>query len=416
MRPADLVLHTLRIQPSVPPEELRHHWRGVASRALPSLVEYEDCALWLVRRLRDLDVLDALEPGLRLILLLSARRIVARNLRVEAECDAVVRRLTALDVPHVLLKGAARRLVAARYPYADARVIGDVDVLVPLAQAQRAWERLRALGYQCAAEPSRYDGHIHLPPLWTGRRIPIELHTTTSYCLAPADAWHRQTSGARTVPSGGGLALVPSATELFWHALVHAPLRWPRAFSLRFFQDAAVVWAADDQIDWQLVATRLESTEVQHPARARTWLAAAAWLAGRTDIPGPLGTLPPVELSTWLDWRHAVFSTLGRSSGAGMPWVWSPGARSRACRLLIDQGTRRDLRMPRTPAVPRTAGFARVGRFTAAQTARACHALWRACQRPSVRVPRGASGETVQPQADPASPKSRVPSGATRCT
>src|SRR2546430_17586571 len=127
----DLLVETIRLRREVDVAALRRRWTALDPAGVPALVEYEGCVLWLYHRLRDLGLLDAVPAALAEWLATRARRLAAPNLRVHAQRAALVRILNEFHVPHVLLKGAARRLVADRFPYAGARVTGDVDVLVP---------------------------------------------------------------------------------------------------------------------------------------------------------------------------------------------------------------------------------------------------------------------------------------------
>ena len=94
--------------------------------------------------------------------------------------------------------------------------------------------------------------------------------------------------------------MIPSATELFWHALTHARAWWPHAFRVRLLQDAAVVWASGEEIDWGKVAARLISDEPGDIGLAKRWLRAAAWLAGIHTTDERLGELPAFDLSDLL--------------------------------------------------------------------------------------------------------------------
>src|SRR5437764_5709390 len=253
---ADLLLTTLRVRDHVDLTSLRQRWAALDPAGLAALTEYEGSVLWLHRRLREFGLLDVVPSTLAQWLSTRAHRLTARNLLVDAQRDDLVAILNDLRVPHVLLKGVARRLVADRYPYADARATSDVDVLVPAELAQSSWEQLLKAGFTATSgQTARYDGHFHLPPLINGRAVHIELHTSTSSCLPAAIAWRRFDRSAQLAACQGGPTRVPGATELFWHAITHAPLPDPLAFRLRFLHDAEVGWAAEAEIDWSEIAS-----------------------------------------------------------------------------------------------------------------------------------------------------------------
>src|SRR2546430_484988 len=148
---ADLLLTTLRLRGDCDVAGLRRRWADLDPAGLAALAEYEGSVLWLHRRLRELGLVDVVPATLSQWLSTRARRLAARNLLVDAQRDDLVAILNDLRVPHVLLKGVARRLVADRYPYADARATSDVDVLVPEQLALSSWEQLLKAGFTATA-------------------------------------------------------------------------------------------------------------------------------------------------------------------------------------------------------------------------------------------------------------------------
>ena len=376
-RGVDLLLATLRLGGDVDVAALRRRWTALNPAGVPALVEYEGCVLWLYHRLRDLGLLDAVPAALAEWLATRSRRLAARNLRVDAQRDDLVR----FHVPHVLLKGAARRLVADRFPYAGARVTSDVDVLVPQDLALPTWERLRGAGFKMAtATHDRYDGHFHLPPLRNGRAVTVELHASTSTYLQPQLAWQRFHPTAQLASCQGGPTRVPAATELLWHAITHAPLLRPYGFRIRFLQDAAVVWGASAGVDWGEIAARLTSRELPRSDLARRWLGAVAQLCDGPKADNPLPDRPTFDLSRALSWRLTVFRLFEAAGHLAARPVWGPDAVSRGRRLLVDEATRAEAHLPLL--FPRGAtSLRRAGRRVVAGAARLCYEAWRVVQR-----------------------------------
>lgn len=363
MHASDLLLDTLRLQPSRSAAELRRAWSLARPDGLAPLVAFEGCSLWLYRRLTDLDTFDDVDPTFAGWLARSARRIAARNLLVDAQRDAVVDLLNERECPHVLLKGAARRLLTDLYPYADARPTGDVDVLLPEHRALAVWSGLREKGFAPVAPEARYAAHHHLTPLSDHRGIPVELHTSTSRTLPAPEAWTRMTTDAHLVVRDGRTTTVSGATELLWHALVHALNEPTTAFNLRLLLDAAVIGAGRQDVDWARVAARLASGEVSDPGLARRWLGTAAWLAGRALPPQVIGTEAPFELHRVLRWRLSVCRVL-----APGPELRSRAPAGRLRRLLLDEGTRASLGL--------SIAAASATRWAAAGAARLCFRTW----------------------------------------
>jgi Uncharacterised nucleotidyltransferase len=306
MNAARLTLETLRLNGGVDVERQRSCWTSADTRPLAKLVEVEGCELWLWRKLSELGVgrsgsspfLDWLDRR--------ARATVAHNLLVDAQADRVAQLLCAHGVPFVLIKGTARRALVKEMPFADARVVSDVDVLVPSAYAYDAWEHLRAAGYQ-RIRPVRDPAPFHLPPVFDRDRVLVELHTSTSRTVAPDEAWHRAVVGSRPITRAGVTFHVQaSTTELLWHAVTHALNHYPSSFRLRLLLDAAVICAAGLDVDWKEIERRLDSSEVDKPGYAVRWLSAAAWLAG-TSLPEEIARrAPPFDLGLALSVRMAI--------------------------------------------------------------------------------------------------------------
>jgi hypothetical protein len=380
--PVDLLLETVRLRAKVDIAALSQRWARLNPAGLAALAEYEGCVLWLHRRLKELDLLDLVPADFAQRLSSRARLLAARNLLVDSQRDDLVRKLNEWRVPHVVLKGAARRLVCDVYPYADARRTTDVDVLLPREVARPTWLRLQTEGFVAAPDNGgRYNSHFHLPPLRNGKPVTVELHTSTSRSLPAPLAWSRLESSGQAVLCEGGPTLVPSATELLWHAITHAPLPHPSAFRIRFLQDAAVVWAAGAEVDWSEIGARLSSGELPHGDLARCWLGTAARLTGLTDTHRTLGPLPALDLPRAWRWRLNVFRAGADRGNRDPRLVWGPHLLTRLRRLLIDEGTRAELGLPSAPP-PHATSVHWLARRAAAGAARLCYRAWRSFARP----------------------------------
>lgn len=372
MHPASLVLETLRFGRGRDQAPLVAAWTTIPMDGLARLVSFEGCALWLYRRLKEIGV--DWDGGFATWLERRARADAAQNMRVDAQTEAVLRLLQARGIPHVLLKGAARRAAAKLFPYADARTTHDVDVLVPASQARSMWEQLRTLGYDYSTQPEHTPpGHYHLPPLCDDARVSVELHTSTSGAVPSEEAWRRASSGMREVRHNGITLRIPSATELLWHGVTHALQHQADAFRLRFFQDAAVILARGDEIDWQQIRARLDSAEITDRSATVAWLGAAAWLAG-TRLPASIaGAVTPFALARALRWRLTVLRRFSLTAQIGQK--------------LLEEGTRAEIGWGLTPAVRGTTVLVQGRRKAAAAAARCAYWLWRA----ALKAPRVSS-------------------------
>jgi hypothetical protein len=332
VNPADLLLATLRPGGATGAEQLRDAWSRADVRGLGRLIEFEGSALWTYRRLRQLDVLPALDAGFVAWLSDEGRGATARNLLVDAEVVAVARALDRLGIPGVFMKGAARRLVADRYPMADARRTNDVDILVPDRRAGDLWHELRRQGYTRTnpAKPPRPEHH-HLPALMSDRRVGVEIHTTHARGIDPGVSWRRHFLNSASVVRDGVTFRVPSATELFWTATAHALLIPDLAFFLVRLLDTALVWASGAAIDWDEVARRLDAKEIVDGGAAAAWLDAARQLAGQ-ELPAALAErVTSYDLSRALRLRLAVLRRVPVPGGwrKALAWWTSEVARGR---------------------------------------------------------------------------------------
>jgi hypothetical protein len=308
VRTARLLLDTLQLKRYPDPERLRAAWKTVETRGLTRLIHYEGCALWLRRRLSDLNAMESADRRVSVWLEHRSREMVARNMLVDAQTDRVVRLLNDAAIPFVLIKGAARRALADTIPYADARATNDVDILVAAESARHAWEHLRGAGYELAErQDERAAGHFHLETLWDRSRVAVELHTSTSRTVAAAEAWKRAISAARYVERAGVRVPVQSCpTELLWHAVTHALDHGPKGFRLHFLLDAAVILAAGMSVNWGEIERRLETREVGSRYYALQWLGAAATFAGASLPHRIAGRVTSFDLEVVLASRLAL--------------------------------------------------------------------------------------------------------------
>lgn len=362
--PALLLLETLRLRRVWDDARLRQAWLSTPIDGLRELVSYEQITIWLYVRIRELGVGDELPPSFWTWLIRRARVESANGLLVEAEAMRIAELLRAGGVPAIFLKGVARRLMADRFPYIEARPTIDVDVLLPADQASSVWEDLKKSGYKFATDPNLTPVDLwHLIPLAGANRVAVELHTSTSREVRPPDAWRRQFLDSTVVRRGELELRVPSPTELLWHSIAHAQNDGVNAWRLKCFQDAAVLMTDDDEIDWEMIADRLKSVEIKDRTLTMRWLGAAAELAGR-PLPEALAPLPrPFPLLRILRWRLAVWRRTAE--------------RPRLLDKLLDEGTRAELHLPMQEQVAGIGPGQRLRRRSATMVARSFYYLWR---------------------------------------
>jgi len=359
------LFQTLRLSPPDDPSRLAKTWENGTTDGIRTFVAFEDGALWLYRRCRDLGV-DLASPRLKTLgewLTSEARRATAGNLLVDDTAHQVVAILHDVGAPHVLLKGIARRRWRERMPYVAARSTADVDILVPCDNAWTAWHALRDHGYRHTGPPGARTVH-HLPPLKAQAGVPVEIHTSTSRMVWPDDAWARMDTTA--VEAGDGFR-IPAPTELLWHAVAHGCDHRAASFRLRFWISVSAIVASGAPLDWDCILARLQSPEVTSPRRAAGWLQAALMLAGAEPPSGLTAIGPPYPLRRHLAWRLR----LARRGALETRW----GIR------LREEATRMEAGLPPIPIARDATLPLAARRRMASHLARWRYRLWRGTAR-----------------------------------
>ena len=288
---------------------LQQAWDACADDpGLADLIDFEGCALWLARRLRQIGADTALASDLGGFVTRCARDIAARNLLVDAETETMLGFLAARGTPCILLKGAARRALAHQLPFGDARPTMDLDLLVPASDALGLWDDLRARGYALgfpAAKPR--PTHHHLPALVGPAGVSVEIHTSVAPGIPAERTWQRLRSTATTIQRFGVETLVPSTTELLWDGMMHAVRSGARGFRVHQLLAASCIVATGGGTELREVRDRLARPSTASPSLAGAWLDAATWLGGAGD------GAPPAILTRSLKWRLAVARRLPAS-------------------------------------------------------------------------------------------------------
>jgi hypothetical protein len=191
-----------------------------------------------------------------------------RNERLSNQIEQVAGALNAIDIEPILLKGAAH-LLGGIYPSPAARLMSDLDVLVPQARGREAFAAMQAIGFVVDA-PIPCDHH-HFPAMrHSDTNIVIELHTrllhTMSDPIVPVSWVYEQ---SQRLPFRGVRVKIPSPTILIGHNVVHDQLNHERyarkQIELRQLLDFAIIRARHEQdIDWAELDRRFCSVGLGH--------------------------------------------------------------------------------------------------------------------------------------------------------
>ena len=202
----------------------------------------------------------ALDPDLRDYLAMLADLNRARNAALRAQAVEAIAAFNAAGLRPMLLKGAIA-LFACLYDDAASRMIGDLDLLVPPADAARAVEILLQLGYRIE---TTYDPVQHAVGEFVRDNDPgaIDLHVELldqSYLLPAARVWAR----AMPVTQDGIEFFLPAPGDLLLHNVLHTQIHHGANFyrgvvELRqLYEFATLAKRYADAIDWNDVAGRL---------------------------------------------------------------------------------------------------------------------------------------------------------------
>ncbi len=184
---------------------------------------------------------------------------------------AAVARLSDAGLPVVCLKGFA--LAHTLYPDPDLRTIGDLDLLVPRGDLDRAIACLREAGFAFAALPTQAWGFISeasfMPMVSADGVCNVDLHVEPDcYPAYRALTAARVFAAAREADAGGLPIRVPSPPHALLLSLTNAAKDKFGPYSVRKLVDAALMIRAADAAGWDEVRALSREGGFLGPARA----------------------------------------------------------------------------------------------------------------------------------------------------
>ena len=228
--------------------------------------EFVTAAVW--RPLERCGVAERLPQDLQVYLSDIHRRNRVRNEQTRAQSDAIATPLDRAGISPVLLKGAAH-LYTGTYDDPGARMMADLDLLVPESEIEIAWSALRELGYQPQPGPGiRYDIHHHLTPLrCEAEPALVELHRQVLFSdrsVVPLADAHASSVAVAAAPSLRVLSPTYRVLQNFWHSELDDEQYRRGNLSLKYLHELVRLEATyGDAIDWEriraLVAERGKS-------------------------------------------------------------------------------------------------------------------------------------------------------------
>ena len=154
----------------------------------------------------------------------SHRSWVFRSLIMQQALIEIGELLDTHSIPYAALKGASLSLEFYAEP--ALRPMRDLDIMVLPDDAERAYDKLKAAGFQKVQGKGEYglEYKHHLPPLRNAQGVYLELH----HRIAPCD-WsgsqplgNRLVENARPVEFQGHTIRMAHPTDTYLHLVVHA--------------------------------------------------------------------------------------------------------------------------------------------------------------------------------------------------
>jgi hypothetical protein len=172
------------------------------------------------------------------------------NLRISHCVAPLWRALEEAGIEAIALKGLA--LIARVYRDAGLRPMGDVDVLVPPSDVERASEVARSLGWRPRHPLTPAFRRVkHAAPFDHPEGVACDLHWRVFEEAGAADADDEFRAAAELIAFQGARLRVLSPTDQLLHVCGHAA-RWERIPAIRWVTDAVLI-LRQSSIDWARV-------------------------------------------------------------------------------------------------------------------------------------------------------------------
>jgi hypothetical protein len=239
------------------------------------------------------------------------------NGRYEDQLAHLIWSLNSVGVRPVLLKGAAA-LVGGLYPTSGDRMIGDIDVLIPVPMLSQVFDKLTSLGYRVQPArdgspldldtegfetrnyqypsidspdwPTKVELHVHAVPL---PFIKL-LHSAEIFREATPFSWR------------GGECLLPSPTHFILHNVIHAFLQDFKGGTIaatplsqrQLFEFVHAAGTYGERVDWNTVRSRFDASGFRNALRQYIGFSNAYF---RFNAP------PEIDMGPWNKFRVEAY-------------------------------------------------------------------------------------------------------------
>ena len=243
-----------------------------------------------------------------------------RNRLLRCELIRAACACNALGIEPVLLKGALA-LLPGQPPEMAARLLGDLDLLLPADRIADGRNALQTLGYYATHAEDHCTSHHHAPPLFhPDHGAKFELHRAVlggalAAALPAEEVWR----DSQRIGFEQAVVRTPSPTHQVLHNLLHTLVQDHRAewgmLELRQLLDLVQFRVRDDAwIAWPLIQTRFAA------------LGQDVALGAYLRITHNLFDQPPPDslhfsvVATWLEWKFELCRRHPRAS-RGFYWL-----------------------------------------------------------------------------------------------
>lgn len=194
---------------------------------------------------------------------------VERNRRLLLLLEEVLDVLNDIGVTPILLKGAAS-LATVGTSAMQGRILGDLDLMLPVAAMQEAYSRLDRIGFVVHDAAGTPDAPIVLfRPSDVGM---LDLHCRMKGSNPRFD-YTLLSAHCRPVAIGDGQALLPSAAAQAGVLISHDQLQeldyWRGLIDMRHLVDLADLSRCEEGIDWQVLDGLFAAPQSRRALRAQ---------------------------------------------------------------------------------------------------------------------------------------------------
>ena len=203
-----------------------------------------------------------------------------RNQGLKRQAIEAVDVLNKIGIVPMLIKGAVQLFQPVHKDF-GARMMTDLDILVPKSRIDEAIKALTQIGYQIYYDPNiDWEAHYHAPPMGRqGEYGCIELHhgaygKYANQVLSTAEIWAR----AEECDTTGIRFKVPNPTYAVLLGLLHSQFThgYPQRLMLDYkglHDMVAMVGHLNRDVDWDQIQNRLAKHGLNSVLRTHLWMA-----------------------------------------------------------------------------------------------------------------------------------------------